>query len=162
MAVDDDNETAIRFLGQQYMQANYGAADDFPWLLEGWSSWIAGGIFRRDRSRVDSRSAAGDSGRLQRGGQRVGADCVAGAPADACQHLLLRGRPPVPELVAQAAMFWGWLVTNQPDAAATGSSTSSVPIPGSATPTSWGDMFDELGMDVGPVESMYLAWARAQ
>ena len=160
MAVDDDNETAIRFLGQQYMQANYGAANDFPWLLEGWSSWIAGGIF--DETGLVSIP----------GPRQVILDdfnaADSGSGLTALQELLqmpastfYSGTPAVPELVAQAAMFWGWLVTNQPDAANRVFNEFGA-NPGISNADLLGDMFDELGMDVGPVESMYLAWARAQ
>lgn len=160
LAVDDDNETAIRFLGQQFMQANYGAANDFPWLLEGWSSWIAGGVF--DETGLVSipgprQVILDDFNSADSGSGLVALESLLQMPAGT----FYSGTPAVPEVVAQAAMFWGWLVTNQPDAAVRVFNEFGA-NPGISNGDLLGAMFDELGMDVGPVESMYLSWARAQ
>ena len=160
MAVDDDNETAIRFLGQQYMQANYGAANDFPWLLEGWSSFIAGGDFDENgligtpspRQVILDDFNAADSG-----SGIVALETL----LQMASGTFYAGTPPVPQLVAQAAMFWGWLVTNEPDAA--GRVFNEIRLnPAISNGNLLSAMFDELGMDVAPVETAYLAWARAQ
>lgn len=160
LAVDDNHETAIRFLGQQYMQANYGAANDFPWLLEGWSSWIAGGIF--DATGLVSipgprQVILDDFNAADSGSGLVALETLLQMPAGT----FYSGTPTVPQMVAQAAMFWGWLVTNQPNAASRVFNEFGA-NPGISNADLLGAMFDELGMDVGPVESMYLSWARAQ
>lgn len=161
----DENETAIRFLGQQFMSINYSDADAFPWLKEGWSSFIAGGDFDASgllglpeprQVIIDDFNTADSDGTLEELSallNMTAGDFYAGAPT----------RAPVPQMVAQAAMFWGWLVTNEPDAA--GRIFNEIRLNAGGTLSNsavLSEMFDELGMEVGEVEALYLAWARSQ
>ncbi|MDH3223266.1 MAG: hypothetical protein OEO23_06080 [Gemmatimonadota bacterium] len=159
MAVDDNHQTAIRFLGQQFMQANYGAADDFPWLQEGWSSWLAGGAFD-------------ETGQVSVAGPRqviiddfAAADAAGLLPLSTVLQMpaatFYSGTPPLAQIVAQATMFWGWLVSVQPDAAARVFNEIRL-NPSISNGDLLGDMFNELGMEVEDVDTMYVAWARAR
>ena len=152
-----------RFLAQQFMRFSYSEADAFPWLTEGWSSWIAGGQF-------DSEGNITLSGPRQVILDDFDAADSGGALATLFDllHFSSTGfyggtSAPAEQVVAQAAMFWGWLVTENLGVAVDVFQAIAANAGGTYTNDSLlSVMFGSLGLDVNEAEAAYLAWARAQ
>ncbi|MGI9627321.1 MAG: hypothetical protein ACR2QM_10835, partial [Longimicrobiales bacterium] len=118
LVATDDNGPTTKALAQQFLRFSYADAEAFPWLKEGWPGWIASGSFDSlgeitisapRQVVVDNFDAADSGGTL-----------VAALPdlLTANAATFYAGSPiPVAHMNAQAALFWGWLVTENSGAA---------------------------------------------